>query len=324
MHIERIGDAPIIDPSSHPTIGDNIQGPSMIRVPDWVERPLGRYYLYFADHKGEYIRLAWADEVGGPWTVHAPGTLHLAESRFLTEPPELSAEREAAIAARHEAAVGADSMPLDLRADLVTPHIASPDVHVRDDDREIRMYFHGLESLGTQVTRVATSTDGLHFTVLEEVLGSSYFRVFEHDGWHYALVMPGLIRRTRTGTSDFVDGPRLFDPSMRHSAVTRQGKTLHVVWSRVGDAPEALLHSTIDLRADWMDWSVEHHGVVLAPERSWEGADYPVTPSQRGAAPGPVNQLRDPAIFCEPESGHLFMLYAVAGESGIAIAKLTL
>jgi len=26
-----------------------------------------RYYLYFADHKGDYIRLAYAEALMGPW-----------------------------------------------------------------------------------------------------------------------------------------------------------------------------------------------------------------------------------------------------------------
>ena len=26
----------------------NINGPSLVRVPEWVENPLGKYYLYFA------------------------------------------------------------------------------------------------------------------------------------------------------------------------------------------------------------------------------------------------------------------------------------
>jgi hypothetical protein len=56
--ISRIVDRPIISPKTHPSIGANIQGPSLIRVPDWVEGRLGAYYLYFADHKGSYIRLA--------------------------------------------------------------------------------------------------------------------------------------------------------------------------------------------------------------------------------------------------------------------------
>ncbi|NET62179.1 MAG: hypothetical protein F6K47_40550, partial [Symploca sp. SIO2E6] len=34
--------------------GSNINGPSLIRVPEWIENPLGRYYLYFAHHQGKY------------------------------------------------------------------------------------------------------------------------------------------------------------------------------------------------------------------------------------------------------------------------------
>jgi hypothetical protein len=35
----------------------------------------------------------------------------------------------------------------------------------------------------------------------------------------------------------------------------------------------------------------------------------------------PVNQLRDPAIF--EEDGRIYLLYAIAGEQGIAIGELT-
>ena len=37
---------------------------------------------------------------------------------------------------------------------------------------------------------------------------------------------------------------------------------------------------------------------------------------------GHVNQLRDPAVFVEGD--HVYLLYAVAGESGIAIAEVEL
>ena len=40
----------------------------------------------------------------------------------------------------------------------------------------------------------------------------------------------------------------------------------------------------------------------------------------RSVAYGHVNQLRDPAIY--EEDGGVYLLYAVAGESGIAIAEL--
>ena len=51
MHVKRLLDRPIISSDLHPSIGPNIQGPSLIRVPDWIEDRLGDYYLYFADHR---------------------------------------------------------------------------------------------------------------------------------------------------------------------------------------------------------------------------------------------------------------------------------
>ena len=38
----RFPQNPIVTPASSPTLGENINGPSLIRVPPWVERPLGR------------------------------------------------------------------------------------------------------------------------------------------------------------------------------------------------------------------------------------------------------------------------------------------
>ena len=87
VRVERLLDRPIIDASTDPSIGTNIQGPSLIRAPAWLEAPLGQYYLYFADHKGSYIRLAYADALRGPWRVYAPGSLRLEHSHFLTMPP---------------------------------------------------------------------------------------------------------------------------------------------------------------------------------------------------------------------------------------------
>ncbi|SVE31246.1 uncharacterized protein METZ01_LOCUS484100, partial [marine metagenome] len=88
VRVERLSDGPIIRPHMDRAMGSNIAGPSLIRVPDWIPNPLGRYYLYFADHRGTYIRLAYADALTGPWTMHEPGSLHLQHSHFVTEPPE--------------------------------------------------------------------------------------------------------------------------------------------------------------------------------------------------------------------------------------------
>ncbi len=112
----RLKENPIVQPEMLPgDDGENICGPSLIRAPDWLEKPLGKYYLYFAHHKGSYIRLAYADRLEGPWTVYEPGTLKLEDV--------LSAG--------------------DYKA-IKGGHVASPDVHVDDGKKEIRMYFHGL------------------------------------------------------------------------------------------------------------------------------------------------------------------------------------
>ena len=59
IKITRFVDEPIIPPFLEQEIGSNINGPSLIRVPDWIEDSLGKYYLYFADHKGDRIKLAY-------------------------------------------------------------------------------------------------------------------------------------------------------------------------------------------------------------------------------------------------------------------------
>ena len=316
--VTRLLDQPVIHPGIHASIGENIQGPSVIRVPDWVSNPLGRSYMYFADHKGHYIRLAYADEITGPWQVHVPGSLQIAQSHFLTAPPVVAQERlDELVAARQ--ANGA-RLSHDVATELTTPHIASPDVHVDEDKQQIIMYYHGLADVGTQFSRVATSTDGINFTAQPQRLGRSYMRAFQHDGMTYIMSMPGQFYRSEDGFTDFETGPRLFVPNIRHSALLVRDNTLYVFWTRVGDAPESILLSTIDISGDWQQWQESEEILVMQPETEWEGANSPNEPSVRSTAYGYVNQLRDPAIYIEDEVVYLF--YAVGGEAGIAVAKI--
>jgi hypothetical protein len=308
MRVTRLPSNPIVVPASDPSLGENINGPSLVRAPPWLTRPLGRYYLYFAHHKGSFIRLAVADELAGPWRVHAPGALRLEESRFPTEVSQIEARSELV---RRLIETGFEQ-----------PHIASPDVHVDAEARQLRMYFHGLCEDGGQRTRVAISEDGLCFAARPEILGLPYFRVFRYAGWHYALGMPGLLYRSRDGLESFEPGPTLFGPNTRHMALLLRGEELLVFWTRVGDAPECILCSRVALEGDWTVWHASEPVEVLRPEVPWEGADLPPAPSVRGAALEPLNQLRDPCIF--EEEGARYLLYSVAGESGIAIARLDL
>ena len=107
---------------------------------------------------------------------------------------------------------------------------------------------------------------------------------------------------------------------MRHAALLKRGNILLVFWTQVGDAPERILLSHIDLSGDWRGWKESEPVEVLRPELPWEGADAPLVPSVRSTAYGHVNQLRDPAIL--EDEGRIYLFYAVAGESGIALAEV--
>lgn len=287
LEISRLKTNPIIRPYMDDRMGSNINGPSLIRVPEWVTAPLGKYYLYFAHHGGTYIRLAYADRLEGPWKLHGPGVLNLSDS-------------------------------------FANNHIASPDVHVLNDEQEIRMYYHGccMPNPPHQVTRLATSRDGLSFSARSEVLGTSYWRAFHWNDYWYTLEMPGIFRRSANGISDFELGPITFTRDMRHSAVLIKENTLHVFFSNVQDCPERILWSSIDLRSDWQKWTATRPETLLRPEEDWEGADCLLEPSVRGAVHHRVHQLRDPCIF--EEEGKTYLLYSVAGEYGIGIAELTM
>ena len=101
IDVQRVVDRPIIHAGLDPSIGANIQGPSLIRTPDWLPNRLGRYYLYFADHKGSYIRLAYADQprrtLGNPCSrLDAPAGVELpdrAAAGARGEVPRTAAER---------------------------------------------------------------------------------------------------------------------------------------------------------------------------------------------------------------------------------------
>lgn len=297
--VQRFATNPIITPALDRRIGTNINGPSLIRVPEWLPNRLGNYYLYFAHHQGEFIRLAYADTLAGPWRIYSPGTLQLTETPC------------------HD-------------------HIASPDVHVDGVNRRLIMYYHGpalsrdvaaadpitqrFPTLGGQRSFVATSPDGLHFTSATTVLGPSYLRIFAWQGMSYALGMPGLFYRSADGFTNFTLGPILFNGNMRHSALLRRDHLLHVFYSEVGDCPEQIKRATIDLRPDWLTWQPTAPISVLQPETIYEGAELPLAPSERGSIHVRVRQLRDPGIFVE--QGRTYLIYSVAGEAGLAIAEL--
>lgn len=300
ISVERCAANPLIDFDSDPSLGDNINGPSVIKVPDWIDKPLGAYYMYFAHHGGQHIRLAYADAPQGPWTVYAPGTLQF------------------------------DQVP------QARGHIASPDVHIDDEHQRIQMYFHcpRHDRLESQWTMFADSSDGIHFDAGTEILGRSYFRVFQWNDWYYAIDVAGIINRSRYPDYGWEErGERLFKPQpdldgdgtdlprIRHNAVFIEGETLFVFYTMKAEAPERIYLSTLQLSDDWNDWQCSPPQEVLRPELPYEGTDYPLESSKKGSATQ-VQQLRDPCIY--RENGRTYLYYSIAGEMGIAMAELSI
>jgi hypothetical protein len=298
LKVTRLDANPVIRPEMLPgKDGKNINGPSLIRVPEWLPRPLGRYYLYFADHHGDYIRLAYADHLTGPWKVYEPGTLRLKQV------PDGKS------------------------------HVASPDIIVDDSRKELRMYFHSVsKATNKQTSYLARSADGLRFIAGAEPLGPFYFRVFQHDGYWYAMSKRGWMCRSKDGVSAFEQGPNPFPPvarrdgeengpGIRHVAVDLSGDRLTVYYSNIGDMPECILRSTIALTPDWKEWKAGVPELVLKPEKDYEGSDLPLARSVAGSAKGRENALRDPGVF--KEDGRTWLLYSVAGENGIGMAELS-
>jgi hypothetical protein len=145
-------------------------------------------------------------------------------------------------------------------------------------------------------------------------------RLFQWDGWHYALGMPGAMYRSRDGLTGFEEGPTLFASTTRHVALKLDGDQLSVFHTHAGACPESILLSTVTLTPDWQTWQASEPVTVLEPELEYEGGHLALQPSKRGLVMGPVRQLRDPAIYREGD--RTYLLYSVAGEYGIAIAEL--
>ncbi len=274
---------PIISPKMMKTGGDNINGPSLIKVPNWVENPLGKYYLYFGNHNGKYIRLAYSNNIEGPYKVYESGTLQLNQTTCKT-------------------------------------HIASPDVHIQGN--KILMYYHGDTDNG-QKTFLSYSTDGLNFKTDNKVLGEFYFRVFEYNDKIYSIAKnkneDSVIYESDTYSGEF---KKIFNilPNSRHTACMVNKNILSLFYTIIGESPESIYVCRINLDTwEVIDAELltkpteEYEGSELPFSVSRPG-------SSTVYSGGAVRELRDPCVYTEGED--IYLLNSIKGELGIAISKL--
>ena len=320
----RFPNNPLITLKSSATLGDNINGPSVIRVPSWIKNPLGRYYLYFAHHKGAFIRLAYANELAGPWKIYESGVLKVKDTAFYRPQPD----------------------PPALASILLYTHVASPEVVVDEANKRLIMLVHGwftggkrwpedpkeaarwvLDNKYGQHTQTTISADGLDFTALPGIsLPTSYSRLFRYQDSWYSMSRLGVLARGSNPATSFSEGPNPFDGSawakrVRHVATLVRGDKLYIFFSAIGDAPERILLSTISLASDWNTWRASPPVEVLRPAAAYECTAIPVTPSARGESNGAEHALRDPGLI--EDNGRVILFYSYCGEQGLAAADVT-
>jgi hypothetical protein len=325
----------------------SINGSHVLRLPEWLpaERradPRAEYYMYFANHGGVYIRLAWAEDPVGPWHLY-----NVSEDVPMTE--------------RGVLAMTEDKRLQPGRGLRLKWHIASPEVHVDDQNRRFVMYFHGPvdehPNLDEQVTLTAVSDDGLDFNegVNAAALGNSYFRTFHAGGQVYAFGNAWKLWKGPDGASaidevalsapedfpvpeqhywqelplkDKVEGEwaeklEVYNGHVRHCTVRPVGPDLyHVFYTvKMDNPPERVFVTLLDASApDWQDWTMSPAQEIVRPERDWEGVNEPCDASSGGGGWG-VHQLRDPFVF--EDEGRIYLYYSGAGESAIGVAELS-
>ena len=258
--------------------GANINGPSLVRMPSHIPGVLGKYYCYFAHHNGDYIRLAYADSLAGPWKIYEKGVIPLA------------------------------SVPA-FKQDY--GHLASPDALWIGET--LYVYVHGMISAetyeelgldpldittGGQRTALLMSRDGIHFSEATGILGSFYMRVFKQAASYYAIAWGdsycALIRgptnhlplgpslRTRS-FPDRVSAmrPGSFDPKdndrrIRHVAIDEDPQgNFWVYYTCSYEQPESIYRARLIISDNWHDWHLKDEVCIRKPSASWEGVDLP-------------------------------------------------
>lgn len=111
------------------------------------------------------------------------------------------------------------------------------------------------------------------------------------------------------------------DERPRHTSVRLLDETLFVFYTRLGDVPERLMLSTIDVsERDFERWDTSYPPEEIPhAESHWEGGDVAPSPSTWDFAPEDVNQIRDPYYF-EDGNGRRYLFYAGRGEDAIGVA----
>jgi hypothetical protein len=147
--------------------------PCVIEAAKYFKKPLARFYMYYAPHNAPGgICLATADSPAGPWKEYPANPV----------------------------------ITRDWAPHYKVSHVCSAHAIWNEEEERLFIYFHGENN----VTRYATTTDGIHCTyggvavtaaMFDKISEASYARVFRHEipgtGSRYIMLFMGNNRGTR-------------------------------------------------------------------------------------------------------------------------------
>ncbi len=276
----------------------NICNPTCIELPKWCTNRLGKYYLYYADHKGKFIKLACSNNLFGNW---------------------INVNKKIAPIADFKNAVN---------------HIASPDIYIDNINKKIYLFTHSHsnEKIG-QWTFLSVSSDGINFKQMStKCLAPFYLRVFKFKNYFYGISKGGNLWRTKKITNKFKNHQNLFNKklnkeflhnkpgSIRHVGILIKKNKLYCFYTKIGDMPERIYYSWLSLSNNYKKWMLQKEHELLRPTREFEGKKLKLRPSKPGNSTLFENAVRDPYLF--ENNKKIYLFYSVKGEFGLAIAEL--
>ena len=149
----------------------NINGPICFKVPEWINKPLGKYYLIFSDHKGEFLRLAYTNKIYSKWKISKIKILDVKKYK-----------------------------------NIFYDHIASPEIYLDKKNKTICLYFHSRSFIHgrEQKTFVAVSKNGIDYKIKNKFpVAPFYFRIFKHQNFYYGLSKGGDLLKSKDKFNKF-------------------------------------------------------------------------------------------------------------------------
>lgn len=280
-------------------MSDNINGPSCLRTPNFIKNPVGKYLLYFAHHTGEFIRIAYSEDIFTGWKILDHKINNVSEEKEFHD------------------------------------HVASPDIYVDNIEKSVYMFFHSrIKGSRKQKTFLSKSNDGINFALVKGDLNLPfYFRHVTIETKTFAVTKGGnlyinmvnpiantwrALNNINTGKSN-EEVMHNSSGSIRHASLIYYMKIFIAFYSRIGDSPERIYAAKIVENGKGL-WLMSNEFEITRPELNFEGANLDIEASVAGPSLHEENALRDPYVMQDGED--YFLFYACAGESGIAVGKL--